>query len=126
VLTVVLKLLNLVQADRAYFGEKDWQQLQLVSGMARALFLTTEIVACPTVRDADGLALSSRNTRLSPPGRKLAGRFPSILRAAPDSGAAIASLEKAGIAVDYVEESGGVRLGAVRVEGVRLIDNVRR
>jgi pantoate--beta-alanine ligase len=126
VLTVVLKLLNLVQADRAYFGEKDWQQLQLVSGMARALFLTTEIVACPTVRDADGLALSSRNTRLSPPGRKLAGRFPSILRAAPDSGTAIASLEKAGIAVDYVEESGGVRLGAVRVEGVRLIDNVRR
>jgi pantoate--beta-alanine ligase len=126
VLTVVLKLLNLVQADRAYFGEKDWQQLQLVTGMARAFFLKTEIVACPTVRDTDGLALSSRNVLLSPPARRLAGRFPDILRSAPDSRTAVADLERAGIAVDYVEESDGVRLGAVRVEGVRLIDNVRR
>src|SRR6185312_2289680 len=54
VLTVVLKLMNLVQARRAYFGEKDWQQLQLVSGMARALFVPTEIVACATERAPDG------------------------------------------------------------------------
>ena len=54
VLTVVLKLLNLVQPHRAYFGEKDWQQLDLVRGMAAALFLPCEIVACATVRDPDG------------------------------------------------------------------------
>jgi len=125
VLTVVLKLLNLVQPHRAYFGEKDWQQLQLVRGMAEALWLPVEIVACPTVREADGLALSSRNRRLSPEGRRRAAAWPRILRTAPDAATAAATLQAAGFAVDYVEDSGGVRLGAVRVEGVRLIDNVR-
>lgn len=126
VLTVVLKLLSLVRPRRAYFGEKDWQQLQLVRGMARAFFLDTEIIACPIVRDPDGLALSSRNVRLSPAGRALALRFPQVLRDAPDPASAAAALRAAGIEVDYVEEAEGVRLGAVRVEGVRLIDNVRR
>jgi pantoate--beta-alanine ligase len=126
VLTVVLKLLNLVRPRRAYFGEKDWQQLRLVQGMARALFLDTEIVACPIVRDTDGLALSSRNARLSASGRAIARQFPRILREAPDPAAAAAGLREAGLAVDYVDEADGVRLGAVRVEGVRLIDNVRR
>lgn len=125
VLTVVLKLLNLVQPHRAYFGEKDWQQLRLVEGMVRALFLPVEIVACPTERDADGLALSSRNARLSTAARKRAALFPRILRAAPDVPAADAQLAEAGFAVDYVRERDGVRLGAVRLEGVRLIDNVR-
>src|SRR5262249_29466052 len=59
-LTVVLKLLNIAAAERAYFGEKDWQQLSLVRGMADAFFLPTAIVACPTVRESTGLALSSR------------------------------------------------------------------
>jgi pantoate--beta-alanine ligase len=125
VLTVVLKLLNLVQARRAYFGEKDWQQLQLVRGMAEALLLPVEIVACPTVRDADGLALSSRNRRLSPAARTLAAAFPRVLRMSPNPAAAVAALREQGFAVDYVEDHDGVRLGAVRVEGVRLIDNVR-
>jgi pantoate--beta-alanine ligase len=125
VLTVVLKLLNLVQAHRAYFGEKDWQQLQLVRGMARALFLPVEIVACPTVRAADGLALSSRNQRLSPAGRSRAGVFPEILRQSATADAAIPALRDAGFEVDYVADHDGVRLGAVRLEGIRLIDNVR-
>ncbi len=123
-LTVVLKLLNLVRADRAYFGEKDWQQLQLVRAMARAYFLPVEIVACPTVRAADGLALSSRNQRLSAAGRSWAAEFPRILRESPDSGRAASALGAAGFEVDYVADHQGVRLGAVRLEGVRLIDNV--
>lgn len=124
-LTVVLKLLNLVQPERAYFGEKDWQQLELVRGMARAFFLPCKIVACPTVRDEDGLALSSRNRRLSDQGRAQARHFPRIMGAAPDAATAVRELGFAGFAVDYVEDRGEVRLGAVRLEGVRLIDNVR-
>ncbi len=125
VLTVVLKLLNIVQPQRAYFGEKDWQQLRLVEGMARALLLPVEIVPCPTERDSDGLALSSRNRRLSPGARQRAAQFPVILRAAADATAATSALQAAGFGVDYVEDVGGVRLGAVRLENVRLIDNVR-
>lgn len=125
VLTVVLKLLLLVRPTRAYFGEKDWQQLKLVEEMARAFFLPVEIVACPTVRDADGLALSSRNRRLSPEARARAAAFPSALRTSPDSKTAAEALRILGFEVDYVEDNGSVRLGAVRLEGVRLIDNVR-
>ena len=125
VLTVVLKLFNLVRPHRAYFGEKDWQQLQLVRGMVQALFLPVEVVACATVREADGLALSSRNRRLSQTGRILAAAFPAALRASPDAATAEATLRRSGFEVDYVEDFVGVRLGAVRLEGVRLIDNVR-
>ena len=126
VLTVILKLLNLVQAHRAYFGEKDWQQLELVRGMAQALFLPTEIVACPTERADDGLALSSRNARLSPTGRAQAAVFPKILRESPTADAAIPLLQAAGFGVDYVADHDNIRLGAVRLEGIRLIDNVMR
>ena len=125
VLTVVLKLLNVVQPHRAYFGEKDWQQLELVRGMAAALLLPVEIVPCATVRDADGLALSSRNRRLSPLARERAAAFPLVLRTAASAAEAVLALRWKGFAVDYVEDHAGVRLGAVRVEGVRLIDNVR-
>jgi len=124
VLTVVLKLLNLVQAQRAYFGEKDWQQLELVRGMVRALFLPVEIVACPTVRADDGLALSSRNQRLSPAGRTQAAIFPKILQDASHAQVAAQALAAAGFTVDYVADHAGRRLGAVRLENVRLIDNV--
>jgi pantoate--beta-alanine ligase len=126
VLTVVLKLLNLVRPARAYFGEKDWQQLRLVQDMVRALFVPVEIVPCPTVREADGLALSSRNRRLSPAARMRAAVFPRVLRSAPDAATATKELQAAGFEVDYVVDREGVRLGAVRIETVRLIDNVSR
>src|SRR3569833_2061304 len=64
--TVVTKLLNIAQADRAYFGEKDWQQLQIVTRLAAVLDIATKIVPCPIVRAPDGLALSSRNVRFTP------------------------------------------------------------
>lgn len=125
VLTIVLKLFNVVQAKRAYFGEKDWQQLRLIRGMVEALFLPIEIVSCPTVRDVDGLALSSRNRRLSQLGRRHAAAFPEALRLARDAAAAAANLKMHGFEVDYVDDFEGVRLGAVRIDGVRLIDNVK-
>src|SRR5690606_20430408 len=78
VLTVVMKLLVLAGADRAYFGEKDYQQYLLIRGMAEAFFLGTEILACTIVREDDGLALSSRNARLDGPSRKTA---PGLYRA---------------------------------------------
>lgn len=124
VLTVVMKLLNLVQPHRAYFGEKDHQQLQLVHGMVEAFFMPVAIVACPTVRAPDGLALSSRNARLSEQARAEAAIFPQILRSATSAAEAEAALNAHGLAVDYVVDVQGMRLGAVRIEGVRLIDNV--
>ncbi len=124
VLTVVMKLLQVAQATRAYFGEKDWQQLQLVRGMAEAFFLDVSIVACPTERAASGLALSSRNRRLSAAGLKKAAELHAILNTADDAAQARRSLEAAGFEVEYVAEQSGRRLGAVRLEGVRLIDNV--
>jgi pantoate--beta-alanine ligase len=124
VLTVVLKLLQIASAHRAYFGEKDWQQLRLVRGMAEALFLPTAVVACPTVREPDGLAVSSRNRRLSASDRGKAGEFYRALVSAPTPDDARRLLAGNGFAVDYIEDWDGRRLGAVRLGGVRLIDNV--
>jgi pantoate--beta-alanine ligase len=126
VLTVVMKLLQIADADRAYFGEKDYQQLELVRGMVQAFFLRTEIIGCPTLRETDGLALSSRNARLSPAERKLAPQFHAALIAAPTPADARKRLESAGFAVDYVEDRNGRRLAAVRLGKTRLIDNVAR
>ncbi len=72
VATVVAKLLSMAGADRAYFGEKDWQQLQIIKSLTRDLDIPTEIVPVPTLREADGLALSSRNVRLTPEQRSAA------------------------------------------------------
>lgn len=124
VMIVVLKLLNLVRAGRAYFGEKDYQQLQVVRDLAREFFVGTEIVACPTVREASGLAASSRNELLSPAARQKAAALFRVLSGAPGTEAARARLETAGFTVDYVEEHWGRRFAAARLEGVRLIDNV--
>jgi pantoate--beta-alanine ligase len=124
VLTIVMKLLILAQANKAYFGEKDWQQLKLVRGMAKAFFLDTEIIGIPTVREEDGLALSSRNVRLSASARMLAPEFHRVLSTAMDCAMARLELEALGFDVEYVDERDGRRLGAVQLEGVRLIDNV--
>jgi pantoate--beta-alanine ligase len=128
VLTVVLKLLNIVAPDRAYFGEKDYQQLSLIRGMVDAFLLPVEIIGCTTVRESDGLAMSSRNMRLDPEQRKLAPELYRILSSAPDCASATAELTAAGFQVDYVEDladsKGTRRLAAASLGDVRLIDNV--
>ncbi len=126
VLTVVMKLLNLVQADRAYFGEKDFQQLQLIKGMVEAFFMTTAIVACPTVRETDGLAMSSRNLNLNPRARDQAPQLREVLVNTPTSLEAREKLSQLGFDVDYVEDLHGRRFAAATLGGVRLIDNVAR
>jgi pantoate--beta-alanine ligase len=124
VLTIVLKLLVIADAERAYFGEKDWQQLELVRGLASAFFLRTTIVGCPTVRDEDGLALSSRNARLTDNERLKAPLFHQTLVAASSARSARARLRRLGFGVDYVDDERQRRVGAVRLGRVRLIDNV--
>lgn len=124
VATVVLKLLNLAQADRAYFGEKDYQQLRTVKAMVEEFFIPTEIVACPTVRAASGLAESSRNRLLSEEGRAKAACLYRALSDAASIREASATIEAEGLRVEYVEEHWGRRLAAAWLEGVRLIDNV--
>lgn len=138
VLSVVMKLLQIAQlggdptAQRLYMGEKDWQQLTLVRGMVDAFFLPWTVVGCPTVREADGLAMSSRNSRLTAERRALAPLLAKTLREAPDTDAARAALEAAGFRVDYLEDRvlGAAPPGAMRrfaaafLDEVRLIDNV--
>ena len=124
VMTVVLKLLGLVRPDRAYFGEKDYQQLRAVTDMAREFFIPTQIVPCPTVREASGLAESSRNRLLSPEGKEKAAWIFRALTTAANPAEARSILQAQGFLVEYVEERWGRRLAAARMEGVRLIDNV--
>jgi pantoate--beta-alanine ligase len=120
VATICLKLFNVVRPRRAYFGQKDAQQAAVVRRMVRDLNLELELRVLPTVRDADGLALSSRNSYLSPADRERALALPRAL-ATGDRG----FLD--GLEVDYFEEADfdpRVLAAAVRVNGVRLIDNV--
>jgi len=128
VLTVVMKLLNLVRPTRAYFGEKDYQQYLLIRDMCEAFFMDVEIVPCATVREPDGLALSSRNMLLDAAGRARAPEFARLLRSPETDDVVARRLEAAGFSVDYVETRGDRRFGAVLVRGggrvVRLIDNV--
>lgn len=130
VLTVVLKLFNIAGTTRAYFGEKDYQQLQLIRKMAEAFFLDLEVIGCKTLRETDGLAMSSRNLRLSPEERALAPAFArvlvSTLKQEESTVAARQQLEKLGFKVDYVEDHFGRRFGAVFLGSVRLIDNVTK
>ncbi|MBI5447276.1 MAG: pantoate--beta-alanine ligase [Gammaproteobacteria bacterium] len=124
-LTVVLKLLNLIQAHRAYFGEKDYQQLLLVKKMVEALFIPTDIMACDTCRAKNGLALSSRNTRLSPEQQQHAAHLFRLLNSELDINTLQAQLLELGFKIDYVEEKWQRRLAAVWLDGVRLIDNTK-
>ena len=120
VATVCLKLFNLVRPQRAYFGQKDAQQVAVVRQMVRDLAVPVEIRVLPTVRDASGLALSSRNGLLSPEERERALSLPRALAARDQS-----LLD--GLEVDYFEEADfepRVLAAAVRVGGTRLIDNV--
>ena len=149
VATVVAKLLLQTGADRAFFGEKDFQQLQVVKRLVRDLDIPTEIIGCATVREEDGLALSSRNVRLSETARNTAPRLYTILQDVADelrrgamAEAAIytakARIELAGFSeVEYLElraEDGltpmtvldrpARLLVAAWLDGVRLIDNI--
>ena len=149
VATVVMKLFQIVQPDRAYFGEKDAQQLAVIRRMVADLNMPIEIVGVPTVRDPDGLAMSSRNQRLTPAERALAPRLYQALQLAArlieqgsrDSAAikqeALAALIHPDIRVEYLEIvdpdsmqpvtliSGPVRIAiAAWLGSVRLIDNV--
>lgn len=124
VLTVVCKLLNLARPTRAYFGEKDFQQLQLVKKMVSALFMPVEIVSCETIRMDNGLALSSRNGRLSQEQRDKAALIYKLI-SGPDSDAAVKEkLDAAGFKTEYVSTKWGRRLAAAWLGDVRLIDNV--
>jgi pantoate--beta-alanine ligase len=130
VATVCLKLFNLVRPERAYFGQKDAQQVAVIRRLVRDLNVPVEIRVVPTVRDPDGLALSSRNVHLSPADRETALGLPRALASAADQpdpvAAARASLN--GLDPDYVEvlDLGDAKVlaAAVRVGSTRLIDNV--
>jgi pantoate--beta-alanine ligase len=136
VATVCTKLFSLVRPTRAYFGRKDAQQVAVVEQVVRDLGLALEIRPCPTVRDPDGLALSSRNVYLSTEERAVALSLPRALdaglaahRAGDDPAAAARdSLHgRAGLTVDYVavaDFDGPTLAAAIRVGGTRLLDNV--
>jgi pantoate--beta-alanine ligase len=124
VLTVVMKLFQLVQPDKAFFGEKDFQQLLLIRRMAEEFFLDVEVVSVPTKREESGLAMSSRNQRLSATDREKAALIYRALKSSPSAEAAKALLEKEDFKVEYVEDLMGRRFAAAWVGGVRLIDNV--
>ena len=124
VLTVVMKLLHIIAPDKAYFGEKDYQQYRLIDKMCKAFFLDVDIVPCPTIREPDGLAMSSRNLLLSEKERIIAGQFPALLQSDQTPSEIAAKLEQLGFRIDYITDTDGRRFGAVYLGNVRLIDNV--
>jgi pantoate--beta-alanine ligase len=126
VATVCLQLFTIVRPDVAYFGQKDAQQIEVLRRMIADLHLELELEVVATVRDADGLALSSRNVRLSDAERARALALPRAL-ATQDPETARTILEDAGLEVDYVAVAPfdpPVLAAAVRIGGTRLIDNV--
>jgi pantoate--beta-alanine ligase len=119
VATVVLKLLNLVQPQRAYFGEKDYQQLHVIEKMVRDLNVPTTIVPCPTVREPDGLALSSRNAYLGPEDRRAAT---VLWRALTAARAACAQGERDATALTRLVEQTISNEPRARVDYVAVVD----
>ena len=130
VATVCLKLFNLVRPERVYFGQKDAQQVAVIRRLVRDLNVPVVVRVVPTVRDADGLALSSRNVHLSADERALALALPRALQASVASSNPVAAARGSlnGLAPEYVEilDLGNAKLlaAAVRVGSIRLIDNV--
>jgi len=124
VLTVVMKLFNLIKPKRAYFGEKDYQQLSLIRGLVEAFFLDVHIVSCPIVRETDGLAMSSRNLKLSPIERKMAPQLYATLMADTSLATKKQHLTSIGFDVDYLEVMDDRLLVAASLGEIRLIDNV--
>jgi pantoate--beta-alanine ligase len=126
VLTVVLKLLNLTGARWLILGLKDFQQYSLLRDMCQALFLPVEVVGVETRREADGLAMSSRNGLLSPEERAKAPRLFQVLSDFSRSDSDCRTLlESEGFEVDYFESRGDRRFVAARIGTTRLIDNVK-
>lgn len=134
VATVVNKLFAEVRPDVALFGEKDWQQLQVIRRMVADLDMEIAIIGVPTEREADGLAMSSRNAYLSTADRQAAVALPNALIAAASAlsqGAderaildqARVAITSAGFKIDYVERRGDRILAAARIGATRLIDN---
>jgi pantoate--beta-alanine ligase len=130
VATVCLKLFNIVRPERAYFGQKDAQQVAVIRRLVRDLNVPLEIRVVPTVRDDDGLALSSRNARLSTEERARALGLQRALHGAVGAADPVATARASfnGLAPDYVEivdlDGATVLAAAVRVGKTRLIDNV--
>ena len=127
VATIVLKLLSITRPTRVYFGQKDAQQVEVVRRMIRDLALDVELRVLPTIRDADGLALSSRNVLLSPEERRRAAALSRALATRDPVAARNVLAESNGLTVDYIEIADfdpPVLAGAVRVGDTRLIDNV--
>ena len=130
VATVCLKLFNLVRPERAYFGQKDAQQVAVMRRLVRDLNVPVEIRVVPTVRDSDGLALSSRNARLSADEREHALGLPRALASAASAPDPVAAARGSlnGLQPEYVEllDLGGTKVlaAAIRVGSTRLIDNV--
>ena len=123
-LTVVMKLFCIIKPQRAYFGEKDYQQLKLVQDLVKAFFLDIEIIPCSTVRANNGLALSSRNTLLTQEQLNLASLLNSVLISCKDEQKAKTHLEQSGFLVEYLQKWDGRLLAAVKIGKIRLIDNV--
>lgn len=124
VLTVVMKLFNAIKPDVAVFGEKDYQQLTLIQNMVNAFFMGIKLISAPIIREADGLAMSSRNVRLTPVQRKIA---PELYKALTNDDALSKKqmhLTTIGFDVDYLEVLGDRLLVAATLGDVRLIDNV--
>ena len=127
VATVVLKLFTIVRPHHAYFGQKDAQQAEVIRRLIRDLALEIELRVLPTVRDADGLAFSSRNALLTPEERERALALSRALATRDPAAAREALAESNGLVVDYVELADfdpPVLAGAIRVGSTRLIDNV--
>lgn len=123
VLTIVMKLFNLTKPQRAYFGEKDYQQYVLIRDMTTAFFMDIDVIACPTIREASGLAFSSRNNRLTADQRLLADKFAGIFHQKKSCEALKEELHNLGIEVSYLEDYKRRRFTAVQIGDVRLIDN---